>query len=53
MCTNNLDYNDVIITPDDVEKAVKGPECKKSLRVDCLYAQLLKYSSERLCSPLV
>ena len=29
--------------------SVKGPECNKSWGVDCLYAELLKYSSERFC----
>ena len=52
MCINSLDYNDVIVMPDDVEKAVKGPECNKSWGVDCLYVELLKYSSKCLYSLL-
>ena len=47
MCTNNLDYNDVIVTPDDVEKAMKGLNCNKSFGVDGIFAERLKYSSER------
>ena len=46
MCTNNLDYNDEIVTTDDVNKAIKGLNCNKTFGVDGLYAELLKYSSE-------
>ena len=47
MCTNNFDYNYVIVTPDDVEKAIFSLNCNKSFGVDCMFAELLKYSSER------
>ena len=47
MCTNNLDYNDIIVTTDDVEKAILSLNCKKSFGEDGIFAERLKYYSER------
>ena len=44
MRTSNFDYHDVIVTPDDVEKAIKGLNCNKSFGVYGIFAELLKYS---------
>ena len=42
------EYNDVLVTSQEVEKAIRELDCNKSCGVDCIYTEHLLYSSNLL-----